>query len=424
MIEVRRPTAVIYGWKESGLYTYITDLYSDPENIRGWVDIHSVTGKTDLIQDYLKFKPDVIIAVGFEIKTPYRFLQEKIFTYDESPSDQDLANFILKKTVEFECSPYEPTFSIFTPAFKSGERINRTYKSLADQTYFDWEWIVVDDSPAGDVSTWTVLQGIAARDFRVKPVKVHPVSGGNVGLVKHRAAMLSSGRWLVELDHDDYLMKNCLEECLRASEKFPDAGFIYSDCTEMSEDGKEFRDYDYSRNGDYYGRPDNWFAFSYAGHTWKSIGGKEYLQHHYPDINPITIRFNTSMPNHVRVWRKDVYRKIGGHRQDLPVADDFELIIRTFLETRFIHIKKILYIQHFKLGSTVDLNSFDINRRARLVRDFYDQKIHSRIGELGFFDWDWNPEKGRSLHESNWSRADKKDLRFGEEEQIMNYIYE
>jgi hypothetical protein len=236
--------------------------------------------------------------------------------------------------------------------------------------------------------------------------------------------MLSSGRWLVELDHDDYLMKNCLEECLRASEKFPDAGFIYSDCTEMSEDGKEFRDYDYSRNGDYYGRPDNWFAFSYAGHTWKSIGGKEYLQHHYPDINPITIRFNTSMPNHVRVWRKDVYRKIGGHRQDLPVADDFELIIRTFLETRFIHIKKILYIQHFKLGSTVDLNSFDINRRARLVRDFYDQKIHSRIGELGFFDWDWNPEKGRSLHESNWSRADKKDLRFGEEEQIMNYIYE
>ena len=130
------------------------------------------------------------------------------------------------------------------------------------------------------------------------------------------------------------------------------------------------------------------------------------------------------MPNHVRVWRKDIYRKIGGHRQDLPVADDFELIVRTFLETRFIHIKKILYIQHFRLGSTVDLNSFDINRRARLVRDFYDQKIHSRIEELGFFDWDWNSEKNRSLHESNWSKADKTDLRFGSEEQVMNYIYE
>lgn len=424
MVEVKRPTAVVYGWKEEGLYTYITDLYSDPENIRGWVNIHSVTGETDLIQDYLKFKPDVIICIGFKLETPYRFLKEKIFSYEVPPSDQDLANFILSKTVEFECSPYEPTFSIFTPVFKTGEKLLRTYRSLANQTYEDWEWVVVDDSPSGDISTWSLLQGIASKDFRVKPIKVHPASGGNVGLVKHRAAMMSTGRWLVELDHDDYLMNNCLSECLRASQKFPDAGFIYSDCTEMSDSGEEFRDYDYSRNGDYYGREDNWFAFSYAGHTWKDIEGKKYLQHHYPDINPITIRFNTSMPNHVRVWRKDVYRKIGGHRKDLPVADDFELIIRTFLETKFIHVKKILYIQYFSLGSTVDLNSFDINRRARLIRDFYDRKIHDRIGELGFHDWEWNESKERSLHESNWTRRDKSDLRFGADEQVMNYIYE
>ena len=53
MLEVRRPTAVVYGWKEKGLYTYITDLYSNPENIRGWVNIHSITGETDLIKDYI-----------------------------------------------------------------------------------------------------------------------------------------------------------------------------------------------------------------------------------------------------------------------------------------------------------------------------------------------------------------------------------
>jgi glycosyltransferase involved in cell wall biosynthesis len=424
MLEVRRPTAVVYGWKEKGLYTYITDLYSDPENIRGWVDIHSVTGETDLIQDYLKFKPDVIVSIGAKIETPYRLLQEKIFTYSEVPTDQDLANFILSKTVEFECSPYEPTFSIFTPAFKTGDKILRTYRSLAEQTCVDWEWTVVDDSPPGDITTWTILQGISARDFRVKPIKIHPSSGGNVGLVKHRAAMLSTGKWLVELDHDDYLMKDCLVECLRASEKFPDAGFIYSDCTEMSDDGEDFRDYDYGRDGNYYGRKDNWFAFSYAGHTWKTIEGKDYLQHHYPDINPLTVRFNTTMPNHVRVWKREVYQKIGGHRQDLPVADDLELIIRTFIETRIIHIKKMLYIQYFKLGSTVDLNSFDINRRSRLIRDFYNLKIHNRIEDLGFSDWEWDEEKKDSVHKSCWAKTDKSDIMFGEQEQVMNYIYE
>lgn len=423
MIEVRRPTAVVYGWKERGLYTYITDLYSDPENIRGWVNIHAVTGETDLIQDYLKFKPDVIISIGTKIETPYRLIQEKIFTYSEAPSDQELANFILSKTVEFECSPYEPTFSVFTPAFKTGDKILRTYKGLAEQTYVDWEWIVVDDSPPGDITTWTLLQGIAARDFRVKPIKIHPVSDGNVGLVKHRAAMLSTGKWLVELDHDDYLMKDCLQTCLDSSIKFPDAGFMYSDCTEMSDSGN-FRDYDTERDGNYYGRKDNLFAFSYAGHTWKNIDGKEYLVHHYPDVNPITIRFNTTMPNHVRVWRKDVYLKIGGHRQDLPVADDLELIIRTFLETRIIHIKRMLYIQHFKLGSTVDLNSFDINRRARLIRDFYNLEIHKRIEELGFHDWEWDEEKNDSVHKSSWARVDKSDIGLGEQEQVLNYVYE
>ena len=422
MIEVRRPTAVVYGWKERGLYTYTTDLYSDPENIRGWVDIHAVTGETDLIQDYLKFKPDVIISIGTKIETPYRIIQEKIFTYSESPSDQELANFILSKTVEFECSPYEPTFSVFTPVFKTGDKILRTYKGLAEQTCVDWEWVIVDDSPPGDLSTWIILQGIAAKDFRVKPIKIHPVSGGNVGLVKHRAAILSTGKWLVELDHDDYLMKDCLQTCLEASAKFPDAGFMYSDCTEMSDSG-DFRDYDTERDGNYYGRRDNLFAFSYAGHTWKNIDGKEYLVHHYPSINPISIRFNTSMPNHVRVWRSDVYRKIGGHRQDLPVADDLELIIRTFLETRIIHIKRMLYIQHFKLGSTVDLNSFDINRRARLIRDFYNLKIHRRIEDLGFFDWEWDKEKEDSIHKSSWARIDKSDIGLGEQEQVMNYIY-
>jgi hypothetical protein len=130
------------------------------------------------------------------------------------------------------------------------------------------------------------------------------------------------------------------------------------------------------------------------------------------------------MPNHVRVWRKDVYLKIGGHRKDLPVADDLELIIRTFLETRIIHIKKMLYIQYFKLGSTVDLNAFDINRRARLIRDFYNLDIHKRIQDLGFHDWEWDDVKNDSVHKSSWAKVDKSDIGLGEQEQVLNYVYE
>ena len=115
------------------------------------------------------------------------------------------------------------------------------------------------------------------------------------------------------------------------------------------------------------------------------------------------------MPNHARIWRKDVYSKVGGHSRNMPVADDLELIIKTFLETRMIHVRKMLYLQYNNRNSTVGSNSVDINRRARLIKDHYDLRIHNRIRELGKFDHEWIPEKGHS----NKLQNDSQNLMFG-----------
>ena len=230
---------------------------------------------------------------------------------------------------------------------------------------------------------------------------------------------LCEGKWLVELDHDDVLTRDCLQECYAASQEFPDAGFMYSDVCEVYENG-DMKYYDTNWSGNWYAREDNNFDFGYAGHTWVENDNKQYLTHHYPDINPLTIRFNISMPNHVRVWKRDLYNKIGGHNKGLPVADDFELIIRTFLNTRIVHIKKMLYVQYNNRNSTVDNNSIDINKRARLIRDHYDLEIHNRITELGFKDWSWDDSLGHSQKIQNEVSIRKY---YGEEE-VMNYTYE
>ena len=127
------------------------------------------------------------------------------------------------------------------------------------------------------------------------------------------------------------------------------------------------------------------------------------------------------MPNHLRAWSREIYNKIGGHNKKTPVADDLEIIIRTFLHTRFIHIKKVLYLQFNNRNSTVDNNSIDINRRARLIRDRYDKKIHERILELGFHDWNWDEENQQSIQKFQNQGGLRK---YFEEEQVMNYIYE
>ena len=416
-MKTKKPSAIVYGWNTIGTEILISDVYFE-EALYDEVIIYSLNYRGNVFEDYTRYKPNLIISLGnTKIDVKDYQLNRIHIHYDYIPEDNILANIVLCQTVFRGSTYFRPRFSIFTPTYQTGDRIRRTYESLVNQTFGNWEWVVVDDSP--DDETWKILKEISNNDYRVKLHKIYPLSGGNIGLAKHRAAILGDGDWLVELDHDDALISNCLEVCNDAILKYPDGGFLYSDVCELYDDG-EMKTYDYDFSGNWYSRHDNYFDFGYAGHTWVSADGKDYLTHWYPDINPLSIRFNISMPDHVRMWERKLYHSIGGHNKITPVADDFEIIIRSFLNTRFIHVKRMLYLQYNNRNSTVDNNSTDINRRARLIRDHYDKAIHDRILQLGYKDWNWDDELKHSQKFQNKAPIRK----YYEEEEVMNYIYE
>jgi len=415
-MKTKLPSAIIYGWDREGTHVLKSDIYYQ-EWLYDDVIIHSCHDLNNIHQDFSKYKPDVVMFVGSRPSSDINYLNMKFVFYNEICSDNIIANDIVAQSCRIVSENIKPFFSVFTPTFRTGDKIYRTYNSLKNQLFRDWEWVVVDDSDNDD--TWNILQEISNSDFRVKIHRIFPITKGVVGLSKNRAASLCEGEWLVELDHDDELLNDCLLEIYNASQKFPDAGFAYSDVCEIYENGN-MKYYYHDWSGNYYGKEDNNFDFAYAGHSWVHHSGKDYLNHHYPDINPLTIRFNVSMPNHVRAWKRNFYQSIGGHSKLLPVADDFELIVRTFLNTRMIHIKKLLYVQWSNENTTTDNNVIDINRRARLIRDSYDLRIHNRILELGFNDWNW-------INGENHSYTFERSVpvrKYFEEEQVMNYIYE
>lgn len=416
MLKTKKPSAIVYGWNKLGTFTLTSDVYYE-ENLLEKVIVYSLPFTNNITNDFSTYKPDIIVGCDEGIVDNNKIISHRIVRYNSFPPDNVLANDIVCQSTFKNCENVTPKFSVFTPTYNTGDRIYRTYESLKNQTLDDWEWVVLDDST--NDTTWEILETISKNDFRVKIHRITPLSGGNIGLVKHRVTSLCLGEWLVELDHDDTLISTCLEECDNASLKYPDAGFMYSDVCELYENG-EMRTYDNNFSGDWYGRSDNYFDFGYAGHTYVVADNKTYINHHYPDINPLTIRFNISMPNHVRVWKKEVYDKIGGHNINTPVADDYELIVRTFLNTRMIHIKKMLYLQWNDGNSTVDNNSTDINRRSRLIRDYYDKQIHDRIVHLGFTDWNWDEVTKHSQKFQNNIHTKK----YYDKEEIINYIYE
>jgi glycosyltransferase involved in cell wall biosynthesis len=415
-MRTKKPSAILYGWRELGTFTLTSDIYFE-ETLLDEVIVYSLPFTDDIKKDFSFYKPDMIMGCDSRVSSNNKIISNRIIRYLNFPPDNVLANDIVCQATFRNCQNLQPKFSIFTPTYNTGERINRTYESLKNQTLDDWEWVIIDDSPNDE--TWNIIQEISKNDFRVKVHRIYPLSEGNIGLIKHRACSLSNGEWLVELDHDDTLISTCIEECSKAINKFPNAGFLYSDVCELYEDG-EMKTYDQDFSGNWYGRYDNYFDFGYAGHSYVEVDGKTYINHHYPDINPLTIRFNISMPNHVRVWKKEVYDKIGGHNINTPIADDYELIVRTFLNTEMVHIKKMLYLQYNNRNSAVDNNAIDINRRARLIRDHYDLQIHNRILELGKTDWNWVDNLGHSQKFQNNISIKK----YYEEEEVLNKIYE
>lgn len=437
MIKTSLPTAIVYGIGNQGHRVLKSDIYFE-ENLIESVHVHYLDlGNTDGIRaDIANIKPDVIICVGEAVSQTFSaqfstldtLIINKTFTYNQIPQDNVLANDIVCQATFRSCAINQnvyynqdlPFFSAFTGAYKTGDRLLRAYQSLKNQTYPNWEWVIVDDSPEDHTETWSIIQEIVNSDYRVIAYRMNPISGGNVGEVKHRAASLANGNWLLELDHDDAVISTLFEECVIATKTHPDSGFIYTDVCELYEDG-EMRQYGMTApNREWYGHPANLFNWGYSGHEWVVADGKKYLSHLYPEINPKTIRFNIGMPNHARLWRKDVYVAVGGHNRSVSVADDYELIVKTFLATKFTHIRKLLYLQYNNRNSTVDNNSIDINRRARLIKDYYDSHIHHRIGRMGKVDSCWIESEGRAGRLQN----DMHGVVFGEQEQILNYIIE
>ena len=95
----------------------------------------------------------------------------------------------------------------------------KALESLQLQTYPHWEWVIILDSD--DEETRKIAREIEEEDFRVRVFEMTPHSGGNIGDVKYRAASLSRGKYLVEFDHDDYMLSDLLESSLKAFKRHP-----------------------------------------------------------------------------------------------------------------------------------------------------------------------------------------------------------
>jgi glycosyltransferase involved in cell wall biosynthesis len=241
-----------------------------------------------------------------------------------------------------------PRFSIFTTCYNSYDKIIRAYKSVMNQRFIDWEWVILDDSP--DEEHFKFLQKVFKDDKKVRLYK-RSQNSGNIGNVKNEAVSLCRGSYVLEFDHDDEILPDCLNDAAKIFDSDPDVGFVYMDFTNIYEDGSNFS----------YG---NFYGLGYAGYYMEKYNGKWVYVSVCPNINNVTLKHHVGMPNHPRIWRRDVLMRLGNYCEYLPICDDFEILLRTAISTKIVKLHKLAYVQYMNNNN----NNFSLIRNSEINR--------------------------------------------------------
>ncbi|WP_304525779.1 glycosyltransferase family 2 protein [Halomonas sp. I5-271120] len=101
-----------------------------------------------------------------------------------------------------------PEVSVIMPVYNSQEYISSAVSSVIDQSFHDWELIVVDDCSTDRSAEF--LADFLAKDSRINLIKLKRNSG--VATARNTAIEAASGRYIAFLDSDDVWLPCKLEK--------------------------------------------------------------------------------------------------------------------------------------------------------------------------------------------------------------------
>ena len=184
--------------------------------------------------------------------------------------------------------------SIIMPSYNGEKFIGETIESVLDQTYTNWELIIVDDCSKDDTA------GAVARfqDPRIRFYQNEKNSGAAIS--RNRALREATGRWIAFLDSDDLWEKDKLEKQIAFMEE-RGCHFSFTDYRIVMPDGNALP-YIYTA-------PNKVTKFQLYLYCWFSTITVMYDREHVGLIQIADVRKNNDYAMWLKVAEKaDAYR--------------------------------------------------------------------------------------------------------------------
>ncbi|MER3441004.1 MAG: hypothetical protein C4296_06495 [Gemmataceae bacterium] len=209
--------------------------------------------------------------------------------------------------------PNGPRFSILTLLYNTPpERLAACAKSVAAQTYADWEWIVLDNGSTNGCAQYLV--SLVGDDRRVSVIRSDVNKGITAGL--YAALQKSAGDYVVVLDHDDTLYDDALAVLAWYIMEHPWVDLVYSD-----ED--------------------------------KSAQGRRFCPFIKPEYSPALLQ-STGYVCHVVAWGRWLLQQCEVYSDPtVEGAQDWDVALRAHdAGARALRVPEVLYTWHCGPGST------------------------------------------------------------------------
>ncbi|HEV2405327.1 MAG TPA: glycosyltransferase [Ktedonobacterales bacterium] len=177
--------------------------------------------------------------------------------------------------------------SIVLPVYNGARYLAESIQSCLDQTYANWELIIVDDASTDD--TPAIIAGFAARDSRVRSLR-HETNKRLPATLNDGFAQ-ARGAYLTWTSDDNRYRPEALATLVRTLDAKPDAAFVYAGYDVIDDDGR-------------------------------------YVQTNHAQPPARFIQGYDAVP--CFLYRRAVYEELGGYADDLFLAEDYEYWLRIY----------------------------------------------------------------------------------------------
>src|SRR6185312_8177163 len=114
--------------------------------------------------------------------------------------------------------------SIIMPAYNAGKFIEDSIRSVLNQTYHNWELLIVNDGSTDN--TRAIAEEYSKRDKRIKVINQE---NKRLAAARNTGIKNSTGEWIAFLDSDDIWATSKLEKQVKASGKLLNIDVFYTD---------------------------------------------------------------------------------------------------------------------------------------------------------------------------------------------------